>query len=289
MNLGFIGTGVMGAAIVRNLLSAGYSVNVYNRTKSKTDELIERGAVWQDTPQAIAQNSDIIFTMVGYPSDVEETYYNEKGIFSAEVDGKILIDMTTSTPTLAEKIAATATQKGAESLDAPVSGGDVGAKNGTLTIMVGGNQEAFDRVKPIFEVIGSSCSLQGTAGKGQHTKMANQIMIAGTMLGMSEMMVYAKAADLDLQGVIEALSGGGAANWSMANYGPRILNGDYAPGFYIKHYIKDLRIALDEAKRLNLDLPMTTLAEKLYEKLASEGLENEGTQALVKYWWSKES
>lgn len=288
MNLGFIGTGVMGAAIVRNLLNAGYTVNVYNRTKSKTDELVALGAVWHESPKAVTQVSDLVFTMVGYPSDVEETYYSEQGIFATEVAGKILIDMTTSTPTLAEKIAATATQNGAEALDAPVSGGDVGAKNGTLTIMVGGNQAAFDKLIPIFEVIGSSYSLQGTAGKGQHTKMANQIMIAGTMLGMSEMLVYAQAADLDLNGVIKALSGGGAANWSMANYGPRILKGDYAPGFYIKHYIKDLKIALDEAKRLELNLPMTALAEELYEKLAADGLENEGTQALIKYWWSNE-
>lgn len=285
MKIGFIGTGVMGAAIVHNLMKADYDVNVYNRTKSKTDALVSEGAVWYDTPKEIAGASEIIFTMVGYPSDVEETYYGEKGIFASDVSGKLLIDMTTSTPTLAEKISATASEKGAEAIDAPVSGGDVGAKNATLTIMTGGSKAAYEKALPIFETIGKTVSRQGTAGKGQHTKMANQIMIAGTMLGMSEMLVYAKAADLNLPDVIDALSGGGAANWSMMNYGPRILKDDYQPGFFIKHFIKDLKIALDEAKRLNLDLPMTTLAEKLYEQLANEGLENEGTQALIKYWW----
>lgn len=285
MKIGFIGTGVMGAAIVRNLMAAGYSVNVYNRTKSKTDALVAEGAVWYDNPKEITAASDVVFTMVGYPSDVEETYYGPVGIFATDVTGKILIDMTTSTPTLAEKIGKTAAEKGGEALDAPVSGGDVGAKNGTLTIMTGGSKEAYDAALPIFEKIGKTISHQGNSGAGQHTKMANQIMIAGTMLGMSEMLVYAKAAGLDLQDVMAALGGGGAANWSMQNYGPRILKNDFEPGFFIKHFIKDLRIALDEAKKMQLDLPMTTLAEKLYDQLANEGLENEGTQALIKYWW----
>lgn len=286
MIIGFIGTGVMGAAVVSNMLAAGFEVNVYNRTKSKTDALVSKGAVWKDNPKAIAEASDVIFTMVGYPQDVEETYFGTAGIFSADVKGKIVADMTTSTPTLAVKIAEKAEKLGASALDAPVSGGDVGAKNATLTIMVGGAKDTYEKVHPIFEKIGKTISLQGTAGKGQHTKMANQIMIAGTMTGMSEMLAYANGAGLDLDGVLEAVGGGSASNWSMLNYGPRILKQDYTPGFFMKHFIKDLKIALDEAKKMGLQLPCTDLAEQLYENLAEKGLENEGTQALIKYWWA---
>ena len=283
--IGFIGTGVMGAAIVRNMMKQGLNVNVYNRTKSKTDDLVKEGAVWQETPAAITANSDIIFTMVGFPRDVETIYFEENGIFTEDIKNKIVVDLTTSTPTLAEKIAVKATELGGVSLDAPVSGGDLGAKNGTLTIMVGGNQKAYDQVLPIFETFGKTFTLHGGAGKGQHTKMANQIMIAGTMTGMTEMMVYANKAGLDLDKVIETLSGGSAANWSLSNYSPRILKEDYSPGFFVKHFIKDLKIALDEAEKMNLELPSTELATKLYESLANKGFENDGTQALIKLWW----
>lgn len=286
MKIGFIGTGVMGKSIVHHFLAAGHEVAVYNRTKSKTDELVARGAVWQATPAKVTVNSEIIFSMVGYPSDVEEIFYGTDGIFSADVMNKLLIDLTTSTPTLAEKIAQTAIQKGAQALDAPVSGGDLGAKNGTLTIMVGGEQTAYERAMPLFEIMGKSYSLQGGAGAGQHTKMANQIMIAGTMTGMTEMLVYAKAAKLDVPKVLETLGGGAAQNWSMANYAPRILKEDYSPGFFVKHFIKDLKIALDEAEKMQLDLPATKLATELYERLADQGFENDGTQALIKLWWS---
>ncbi|WP_438848690.1 NAD(P)-dependent oxidoreductase [Enterococcus sp. AZ048] len=287
MKIGFIGTGVMGKSIVKHFLAAGHEVAVYNRTKSKTDELVAHGAIWQDTPAEVTNASEIIFSMVGYPSDVEEIYYGAKGIFSAEVAEKILIDLTTSTPTLAEKIYQTAKEKDASSLDAPVSGGDLGAQNGTLTIMVGGDRGVYDRAIPLFEIMGKSYSLQGEAGAGQHTKMANQIMIAGTMTGMTEMLVYAKAANLDVSKVLETLGGGAAQNWSMSNYAPRILKSDYSPGFFVKHFIKDLKIALDEAEKMNLDLPATKLATELYERLADQGFENDGTQALIKLWWSE--
>lgn len=286
MELGFIGTGVMGQSMVGHLLAAGHQVAVYNRTKSKTDGLVEKGAQWFDTPTEVAANSEIIFTMVGYPRDVEEVYYGDKGIFQTDIAGKVLVDFTTSTPDLAERIYQTAVEKGAASIDAPVSGGDLGAQNATLTIMAGGDQSTYDRVLPLFKIMGKSYQLQGGPGKGQHTKMANQIMIAGTMTGLTEMLVYAQAANLDLPQVIQTLSGGGANNWSMTNYSPRILKEDYSPGFFVKHFIKDLGIALDEAAKMNLDLPSTKLAKSLYDQLADKGFENDGTQVLIKLWWN---
>ena len=286
-SLGFIGTGVMGASVVKHLLEAGYPVAVYNRTKSKTDELIALGATWQETPKEVAECSDIIFTMVGYPQDVEETYYGDAGIFKAGVSDKIVIDMTTSTPTLAETIYNTAKDLGAASLDAPVSGGDLGAKNGTLTTMVGGDEAVFASVRPILDVFSGTVNLQGGPGKGQHTKMANQIMIAGTMTGMTELLVYAKAAGLDLETVIETVGGGSAQNWSLTNYSPRILAENYSPGFFVKHFVKDLRIALEEAEKMGITLPATEKAKELYEELIDKGFENDGTQALIKLWWDK--
>lgn len=286
MKIGFIGTGVMGNAIAQNLLKAHHQLWVYNRTKSKTDNLVALGATWCDTPQAVTEQAEIIFTMLGFPQDVEQVYFQENGIFKAQVQGKILVDMTTSKPTLAQKIAATGQAAGAQVLDAPVSGGDVGAKNGTLTIMVGGQQATFDQLQPIFQAIGSQVNLFGGPGAGQNTKMANQIMIAGTMTGMSEMLVYAKAAGLDLNEVLETVGGGSAANWSLSNYGPRILKEDFQPGFYSKHFLKDLRIALDTAAEMHLDLPATQQAKELYEKLVDQKhLGDLGTQALIKLWW----
>lgn len=287
MRIGFIGTGVMGKSIVKHFLAKGHEVMVYNRTKSKSDELVAQGAIWQETPAEVTNASEIIFSMVGYPSDVEEIYYGANGIFSVEVKDKILVDLTTSTPTLAEKIYQTAKKEGAAALDAPVSGGDLGAQNGTLSIMIGGDQAVYDSVVPLFDIMGKSYSLQGKAGAGQHTKMANQIMIAGTMTGMTEMLVYAKAANLDVEKVLETLGGGAAQNWSMRNYAPRILKADYSPGFFVKHFIKDLKIALDEAEKMHLNLPATKLATELYERLADQGFDNDGTQALIKLWWSK--
>ncbi|OJF04430.1 oxidoreductase [Weissella confusa] len=285
MKIGFIGTGVMGRGIINNLLKANYDVVVYNRTKAHAQSVLDNGATWADGPKAIAEAADLVITMVGYPKDVEEQYYGDNGLFAGAHAGQIFVDMTTSTPTLAEQLATDGEKYGVKVLDAPVSGGDVGAKNGTLTIMAGGDQAAYDSLQPIFDVISKAANRFGVAGRGQHTKMANQIMIAATMLGMSEMMVYAKAADLDVAKVMETLAAGGAQNWSLDNYGPRVLAGDFEPGFYAKHLLKDLRIALDEAAKMDLSLPATDLAEALYTKLVEQkNLGDEGTQALVKLW-----
>ncbi|MCT0042552.1 NAD(P)-dependent oxidoreductase [Weissella confusa] len=285
MKIGFIGTGVMGRGIINNLLKANYDVVVYNRTKAHAHSVLDNGATWADGPKAIAEAADLVITMVGYPKDVEEQYYGDNGLFAGAHAGQIFVDMTTSTPTLAEQLATDGEKYGVKVLDAPVSGGDVGAKNGTLTIMAGGDQAAYDSLQPIFDVISKAANRFGVAGRGQHTKMANQIMIADTMLGMSEMMVYAKAADLDVAKVMETLAAGGAQNWSLDNYGPRVLAGDFEPGFYAKHLLKDLRIALDEAAKMDLSLPATDLAEALYTKLVEQkNLGDEGTQALVKLW-----
>ncbi|CZR02073.1 NAD(P)-dependent oxidoreductase [Trichococcus ilyis] len=285
--IGFIGTGVMGSSMIRHLLGAGHSVHVYNRTKSRADAVVSEGAVWCDTPAAVTEQSDIVITIVGYPADVEETYFGENGIFSKADEHHILVDMTTSTPTLAEKIYAFGKERGIRTLDAPVSGGDKGAKNGTLTTMVGGDQAAFEEAKEVLSVFSSMVMLQGPAGSGQHTKMANQIMVAGTMTGMTELLVYSKAAGLDLERVIEQVGSGSAANWSLTNYAPRILKQDYSAGFFVKHFVKDLKIALDEADRLGIELPATKQAAALYEQLAVKGFADDGTQALVKLWWGE--
>lgn len=285
--IGFIGTGVMGSSMIRHLLGAGHSVHVYNRTKSRADAVVSEGAVWCDTPAAVTEQSDIVITIVGYPADVEETYFGENGIFSKADEHHILVDMTTSTPTLAKKIYTFGKERGIRTLDAPVSGGDKGAKNGTLTTMVGGDQAAFEEAKEVLSVFSSMVMLQGPAGSGQHTKMANQIMVAGTMTGMTELLVYSKAAGLDLERVIEQVGSGSAANWSLTNYAPRILKQDYSAGFFVKHFVKDLKIALDEADRLGIELPATKQAAALYEQLAVKGFADDGTQALVKLWWGE--
>jgi len=284
--IGFIGTGVMGSGIINNLLKAHYDVDIYTRTKSRAEPLINEGAKWFATPKDVAENSDIIFSMVGFPKDVEDVYFKDNGIIAGLSEGKIVVDMTTSTPTLAKKIGEKAESIGVECIDAPVSGSDVGARDGKLTIMVGGSKKAFETLQPIFNIIGKTNHYFGSYGAGQHAKMANQIMIAGTMTGLTEMFVYAKAAGLDLSTVLETVEGGGGDNWSLENYGPRILNGDFKPGFYSKHFLKDLRIALDESEKMGLDLPATKQAKKLYETLVDEqSLGDDGTQALIKLWW----
>jgi 3-hydroxyisobutyrate dehydrogenase len=283
--IGFIGTGVMGQSIVKHLLNEGYEVAVYNRTKSKTEDLIRLGASWKDTPAEVARESELIFTMVGYPRDVEEVYYGNDGIFQTDFSNRTAVDLTTSTPSLAEKIYSTAVKAGGQALDAPVSGGDLGARNGTLTIMIGGESEVFESCRPVFELFSKSLEHHGPAGSGQHTKMANQIMVAGTMTGMTEMLVYAEKAELDLDKVVKTLSGGAAANWSLENYAPRIIKEDYTPGFFVKHFIKDLNIALQEADKMKLKLPATAKAKALYDQLAENGYEDEGTQALIRLWW----
>lgn len=286
--IGFIGTGVMGSSMVKHLMAKGYELFVYNRTKSKAQPLIDLGAHWCDSPAQMAENCQTILTIVGYPKDVEEVYFGEEGIFSKVQAGSTLIDLTTSTPSLAALIYQKAKELSCNSLDAPVSGGDLGAKNATLTTMVGGDEEVFKNSLPILESFSKKVILQGAAGAGQHTKMANQIMIAGTMTGMTELLVYAKAANLDLEKVIETVGGGSAANWSLANYAPRILREDYSPGFFAKHFLKDLSIALAEAEKMDIFLPATLQAKKLYETLCDDGFGDEGTQALIKLYWTEE-
>ena len=287
-SVGFIGLGVMGAAMARHLMGAGYQLVLYTRTKAKAEPLLQAGARWADTPKELAQACDLVFTIVGYPQDVESTYGGPEGLFAGAHPGSCFVDMTTSTPQLAVKIAEKALELGVEALDAPVSGGDLGAKEARLTIMVGGAKASYERVLPYLEVMGKTIKRQGGPGAGQHTKMANQIMIAGTMTGLTEMLVYAKAAGLSLNAVLETVGAGSAANWSMANYAPRILRQDYSPGFFAKHFKKDLGIALAEAEAMGLELPATRLAWQLYDKLCTAGHEDDGTQALIKLWWQSE-
>ncbi|KRM05807.1 hypothetical protein FC89_GL001520 [Liquorilactobacillus ghanensis DSM 18630] len=282
MKIGFIGTGVMGSAIASHLISAGNQLAVYNRTKSKTDSLVKQGAIWYDSPAEVAAVSELVFTMVGFPSDVEAVYFGEKGIFKQLKPDSIVVDMTTSKPSLAVKISKYAAEHHFHALDAPVSGGDIGAKNASLTIMVGGEEKIYQQLVPIFKIIGKTTTYFGSAGAGQHAKMANQIMIAGTMTGLTEMLLYTQKAGLDEQKVLAALSGGGADNWSMENYVPRILRNDYTPGFFARHFLKDLRIALAEADKMGLDLRATENAKRLYEIMVDvKGLGNQGTQGLI--------
>ncbi|MCW6664606.1 NAD(P)-dependent oxidoreductase [Aerococcaceae bacterium NML191219] len=287
VQLGFIGLGVMGKSMAKHLLQAGHPVIVYTRTADKAQELLALGAEWAETPQAVAQQADIVFTIVGYPKDVEEVYLGERGLFAGSRAGQIFVDMTTSTPALAQRLFAEGVASGVHILDAPVSGGDLGAREGRLTTMVGGEPEIFERVRPYLDCFSAKVRLQGGAGAGQHTKMANQIMIAGTMVGMTELLVYAQAAGLDLPSVIDTVGAGSAGNWSLMNYAPRILQEDYSPGFFAKHFLKDLEIALSEAERMALNLPGTALAAQLYRQLCEKGHENNGTQALIKLWWAK--
>ena len=282
--IGFIGTGVMGSSIVKHLLNAGHEVTIYTRTKSKADALISLGATWAETPAQASKDQHIIFTMVGYPKDVEEVYCGSEGIFSSVQKGTIVVDMTTSEPTLAKKLYEQAKAINVHSLDAPVSGGDIGAQNGTLSLMVGGDKEVFEQMKSIFEVFGQNIVYQGAAGSGQHTKMCNQIAIASGMIGVCESIAYGLQAGLNLEDVLRSISAGAAGSWSLSNLAPRILKADLAPGFYIKHIIKDMKIALDEAERMNLQLPGLSLAKSMYDKLLEEGYGDNGTQALIKYY-----
>lgn len=276
----FIGTGVMGGAMAGHLLDAGYPLVVYNRSREKASRLIQRGASWADSAGVAALQADIIITMVGYPTDVEHVYLAPDGIVERAGEGALLIDMTTSTPSLAVRIAEAAAARGLLALDAPVSGGDIGARDATLTIMAGGPREAFERALPLFRVMGRTFTHMGGAGAGQHTKMANQIGIAGTMLGLVEALQYARASGLDLERTHAALSGGGANSWSWGTYGPRILAEDFRPGFFVKHFVKDLRIALDESRAMGLALPGLALAERLYSRLQDADGAELGTQAL---------
>lgn len=280
--VGFIGIGVMGKSMAGHILDAGYPVLVYSRTKAKAEDLIQRGAVWKDTVADIAREVDVVITMVGFPSDVEEVYLGEGGLIRNAKAGTYLIDMTTSSPSLAVKIYQEAKARGMFALDAPVSGGDVGAREAKLTIMVGGDQEAFEEIVPILQTMGTNVNLQGNAGAGQHTKMCNQIAIASNMIGVCEAISYANKAGLDPTKVLESIEKGAAGSWSLSNLGRRMIAGNYEPGFYVKHFIKDMRIALEAAKEMGLMTPGLELSKSLYDELAAQGEENRGTQALIK-------
>jgi 3-hydroxyisobutyrate dehydrogenase len=279
--IGWIGTGVMGASMCGHLIDAGYPTTVYSRTRERAQPLLDKGATWADTPAAVAASSDVIFTMVGYPADVREVILGENGVLAGAANGSVVVDMSTSEPSLAVEIADVAIQQYIESLDAPVSGGDVGARNATLSIMVGGEAETVEAVRPLFDVMGKTISHQGPAGAGQHTKMVNQTLIATGMIGVCEALLYAYRAGLDLEKVLEAVGGGAAGSWSLSNYAPRMLRGDYAPGFMVEHFLKDMEITLNEARRMNLALPGLALAHELYLALRAQGGGRDGTQSLI--------
>ncbi|NBI27893.1 NAD(P)-dependent oxidoreductase [Chengkuizengella marina] len=287
LTIGFIGIGVMGKSMAGHLMNAGYNLHIYTRTKDKADDLISQGAIWKNSVVELTKQADIIITMIGYPQDVESIYLGTNGIISNANKGTYLIDMTTSTPTLAQKIAQHAKEKGLFSLDAPVSGGDIGAREARLTIMVGGESGAFEVCKPILEKMGANIILQGEAGSGQHTKMCNQIAIATNMIGICESIVYARTAGLDPEKVLQSISAGAAGSWSLSNLAPRIIKEDYEPGFFVKHFIKDMGIALEEASSMGLEMPGLELAKQLYDELAIVGEEDRGTQALYKLWEHK--
>lgn len=274
----------MGSSMALNIYKGGYEVHLYSRTKAKAQPLLEQGMIWHDTPAELASVCDVIISIVGFPQDVEELYLGSGKIIETAKPGSYLIDMTTSSPALAKTIYDAAKARGIHALDAPVSGGDVGARNGTLSIMAGGDEEAFTAVKPVLEKMGSNVLLQGGPGAGQHTKMVNQIAIASNMIGVCEALVYAKHAGLDLERVLSSIATGAAGSWSLSNLAPRIIAGNFDPGFYVKHFIKDMSIALEAAEDMGIDLPGLQLAKQLYEKIAAAGLADLGTQALYRAW-----
>ncbi|MEO5998645.1 MAG: NAD(P)-dependent oxidoreductase [Chitinophagaceae bacterium] len=278
--IGWIGTGLMGHPMVGHLLKAGYKVNVHNRTKSKADDLIGMGCTWFDTPAEIAAHSDVVVTIIGFPKDVEECYFGSAGIFKELKTGTILVDMTTTKPSLAITIAEEAEKKGSQFIDAPVSGGQVGAINGNLSIMIGGKKETVDMVMPLFEVFGKNMVYQGKAGSGQHTKMCNQITIAGTLIGVCEGLIYGLKAGLDLNKLLESISKGAAGCWSLEVLAPKIVKKDWSPGFSIDNFVKDLRIALEEAETMKLSLPGLALVKQLYLAVQAMGQGGAGNQGL---------
>lgn len=284
--IGFIGTGVMGKSMAGHLMAAGYHLIVFSRTKEKSDELVEKGAIWVDSPKEMAEKANVIITMVGYPSDVEEIYLGENGLVNHARPDSYLIDMTTSAPSLARRIYEAANEKGIHTIDAPVSGGDVGAQEAKLSIMVGGEELDVKAIRPLLSLLGTNIVYQGKAGAGQHTKMCNQIAIASNMIGVCEAIIYAEKAGLNPESVLKSITTGAAGSWSLSNLAPRMLNGNFEPGFYIKHFIKDMKIALDEAEQMEMKVPGLALAKSLYDQLAVMGEENSGTQALYKYWKS---
>jgi 3-hydroxyisobutyrate dehydrogenase len=282
MKIAFVGTGVMGKSMAGHLLKAGHEVVIYTRTPSKAADLLAAGALWAESPAAAVQGADAAISMVGYPNDVEEVW---QGFLSAARPGCLLIDMTTSSPSLARKLAAAATARGCLPLDAPVSGGDRGAREATLTIMVGGAAADYEKAHPLFEAMGKTISLQGGPGTGQLCKLANQIAIASGMVAMAEALAFARANGLDLEAVLKALSGGGASSWALLNLAPRVLKGDFAPGFYVKHFVKDIGLSLEVCREQKLSLPGLELAAKLYADVVAAGDGDCGTQALAKRYF----
>ena len=284
--IGWIGTGVMGVSMAKHLMAAGHPLIIHTRTRARAEPLLAAGAQWAESPLAVAEQAAIVCSMVGYPEDVEVTHLGPQGTLSAANAPALLIDFTTSSPALAQRIAERGAALGTQAIDAPVSGGDIGARNATLSIMCGGTEAAFQAARPVLDLLGKTVVLQGPAGAGQHTKMVNQLLIAGTMLGMAEALSYAKKAGLNPETVLQSVGGGAAASWSLTNLAPRILKSDFAPGFFIEHFLKDLRIALDEARALGLELPCATAAERTYRALAEAGYARAGTQAIVHaYGW----
>lgn len=280
--IGFIGLGVMGKSMAGHLMNAGHELYVYSRTKAKCGDVIEKGAHWCDTPKAVAENTDIVFTIVGFPKDVEEVYLGENGLIEGTREGMIFCDMTTTKPSLDIQIGKELEKKGASMCDAPVSGGDSGARNATLSIMAGADKATFDALLPYFNIMGKSITHMGELGAGQHTKMANQIVIAGTMCGVSEALVYGARAGLDTEKMVQTISKGAAGCWTLDNLAPRVLRDDLAPGFMVDHFIKDMGIALEEAEKMELVLPSLALTKQLYLSLKANGMGRNGTQALVK-------
>lgn len=281
VRIGWIGTGVMGRSMCRHLMVAGYRTTVYTRSRGKAEEALAGGAVWAESPGAVAGASDVVFTMVGFPSDVREVYFGQAGVLAAARSGSILVDMTTTEPTLARQIHEAAQARGAQAVDAPVSGGDVGARNATLSIMVGGEPDPVAAVMPLFEIMGKNIVHQGGPGAGQHTKMCNQIVIAGTMIGVCESLLYAYRAKLEPETMLKSIRSGAAGCWSLENLAPRILRGDFEPGFIVEHFVKDMGIALAESQRLGLAMPGLALVHQLYLALQAQGHGRRGTQALL--------
>jgi 3-hydroxyisobutyrate dehydrogenase len=279
--IGWIGTGVMAFPMCNHVLTRGYKLTVYTRTKAKAKSLLDSGAKWAESPRAVAEQSEVTFTMVGFPEDVRQVYLGDNGILTGVSAGSVVIDMTTTSPSLAQDIHAAATVKSVYAIDAPVSGGDVGARAGTLSIMVGGEVEVVESIKPLLEIMGRQIVHQGGPGSGQHAKMCNQIVIAGTMIGVCEGLLYGYKAGLDLQTMLRSISGGAAACWTLDNTAPKILQRNFDPGFFVEHFIKDMSIALDEARRLDLALPGLALVNQLYLALKAQGHGRLGTQALM--------
>jgi 3-hydroxyisobutyrate dehydrogenase len=279
--IGWIGTGVMGRSMCSHLMDAGYKLTIFNRSSEKTRDLVAHGAALATSPQQVAQQSEVVFTIVGFPEDVESVILGNEGVLTGSSTGMTIVDMTTSRPSLAETIATRAAELGVASIDAPVSGGDTGARNAALSIMVGGDAESVQRIDPLLKLMGKTIVHQGGPGRGQHTKMVNQTLIASGMIAVCEGLLYATKVGLDLQTVLQSVGSGAAGSWSLSNLAPRMIDNDFDPGFFVEHFIKDMRIALEEAAAMNLSLPGLALAHQLYQAVAAQGHAKDGTQALL--------